>query len=361
MRSFRLAKACVLGAMLVAGVAEPARAQDPARVEDPPQAKEKLDAESRRLHEHVFLVPMLQNSAFVTTHVGIREGFALLDIPDFPVATLGTRDLQLSGVQQSLDLGVALTDWIGLFAAGRAVVVAGVDRPSLIADGATLEFGAGGGAIARVFKSDSTGTQVSLRAQFAYADRHEITLQPFVQAVVTATSATLAQIVENSLGNLILVPVSETSVQGGVLAAQYFNRYLSAQASVMFDRGWETREPFLLDLGERTAEEGDNFRIRFGLAAELDFTRLFAPVSLMAEYLFIHGERSDTHGRDVDLGSNNLGFGIYYVGRPNLQLGLGTITTLSAEPRVGLDENGARALSGEPTLSSIELVLRYFW
>jgi hypothetical protein len=304
---------------------------------------------------------MLQDSAFVTTHVGIREGFALYDIPDFPVLALGDRDIQLSGIQQSLDLGLKLTDWLGLFAMGRAIIVAGVDRPSLIVDGATLEFGASGGALVRVFRSDSSGTQVSLRAQFAYANRHEVTLQPFVQAVVNATSATLASIVENSLGNLILVPVDETSVRGGVTAAQYLNRYLSAQGSVMLERGWETREPFLLELGERTTDDGDNFRIRFALAAELDFSRLFAPVSLMAEYLFIHGERSDTEGPDVDLGSNNLGIGVYYVGRPNLQLGVGAITSLSAEPRQGLDENGDPALSGEPTLSSIDLILRYIW
>jgi hypothetical protein len=361
MRTLGFSHACVLGAVLVAGVVGTTHAQQTLDAQETVPAQEELDAGSRRVKEHVFLVPMLQDSAFVTTHVGIREGFALFDVPDFPVSVLGTRDVQLSGIQQSLDLGVKLTDWIGLFVIGRAIIVAGVDRPSLIVDGATLEFGASGGVVGRVFKSDRAGTQVSLRAQVAYANRHEVTLQPFVQAVVEAASPTLAAIIANSLGNLILVPVDETSVRGGVLAAQYINRFLSAQGSVMFERGWETREPFLLELGERASEEGDNFRIRFALAAELDFSRLRVPVSLMAEYLFIHGERSDTEGRDVDLGSDNLGIGVYYVGRPNLQLGLGAITSLSAEPRQGLAENGEPALSGEPTLSSIDLILRYFW
>jgi hypothetical protein len=52
---------------------------------------------------------------------------------------------------------------------------------------------------------------------------------------------------------------------------------------------------------------------------------------------------------------------VYYVGRPNLQLGVGGVVTLSAEPRPGVAAEGDSDLSGDPTLTYVDLILRYIW
>ncbi|MFP2912686.1 hypothetical protein ACLESD_48285 [Pyxidicoccus sp. 3LFB2] len=48
----------------------------------------------------------------MTTNVGLREGVARYDVPDLPVGRLGTTDVLLTGVHQTVDLGLAFTDWL---------------------------------------------------------------------------------------------------------------------------------------------------------------------------------------------------------------------------------------------------------
>jgi len=318
-------------------------------------------AQSRRVKGHVFLVPTLQDSAFVTTHVGIREGFALFEVPDLPVGRFGTRDITLSGIQQSLDLGLRLTDWLGVFGFGRAVVVTGTNQASLAVDGASVDFVGQAGAVVRLLANETTGTQVSVRARATRGQGREITVQPLVLALIEAAAATIADVSDGDLGRLILVPTSETSVGAGAHAAQYINRYLSAQASISLDRGWETREPFRIDLDRRAGDDADVLSVQLAAALELDFSSLFAPVSLLGEYMHRIGERTQEGRPDIDLGASTLGLGVYYVGRPNLQLGVGGVTTLSAEPRSGVGAEGESELSGDPTLIYVDLILRYVW
>ncbi len=318
-------------------------------------------AQSRRVKGHVFLVPMLQDSAFVTTHVGIREGFALFEVPDLPVGRFGTRDITLSGIQQSLDLGLRLTEWLGVFGFGKAVVITGTDQTSLVVDGASVDFVGQAGAVVRLLANETTGTQVSLRARASRRDGQEITVQPLVLALIETAPVTIADVSDGILGRLILVPTSETSVGGGAHAAQYINRYLSAQASVSVERGWITREPFRTDLARRESDDADVLTVQLEAALELDFSSLFAPVSLLGEYMHRLGERTRERRPDVDLGASALGLGVYYVGRPNLQLGVGGVVTLSAEPRPGVAAEGDSDLSGDPTLTYVDLILRYIW
>jgi hypothetical protein len=42
-------------------------------------------------------------------------------------------------------------------------------------------------------------------------------------------------------------------------------------------------------------------------------------------------------------------------------VGIGAVTTLSAEPRVGTAEDGTPLESGKPTLSYGQFILRYIW
>ena len=241
MRLTWVAVVCALGGMQFVNCASAAHAQD-------------ATGRSRRLKGHVFLFPLLQDSAFVTTYAGIREGFAQYDVPDLPVGELGTRDITLSGVRQSLDLGLGLTQWLGLFAIGRAVVVTGTDRTSLLVDGASVEFHAYGGLVVRLLRNEGTGTQVSFRARAGYWSGREVSVQPLVRALVDDVPDTLVDVINRRIGQLIFVPTSETSVTGGVHAAQYLTPYLSAQASVAFEKAWQEREPFILNLDRRLAD-----------------------------------------------------------------------------------------------------------
>lgn len=338
---------CLLGALHVVDCPNAAHAQESA-------------AKSRRVKGHVFLLPTLQDSAFVTTHVGVREGFATYDVPDVPLGRFGTRDVTLNGIQQSFDLGLGLTDWLGVYGFGRATLVTGIDAPSLIVDGASVDFVGSLGAVVRLLRNEHTGTQVALRARADYSKGRDITVQPLVVALTETGAVVITDVSDGDLGELIFVPSSETSVHLSAHAAQFITDFLSAQAALTADRGWATREPFLLADGRRPDEDSDTFRLHLAAALELDFSKLF-PMSLLAEYRYTNGERTQDGRPDTDLGMHGVGLGVYYVGRPNLQLGVSAATTLSAEPRRGIGPQGETELSGDPSLTYVELILRYVW
>jgi hypothetical protein len=189
-------------------------------------------------------------------------------VPDLPVGRFGTRNITLSGIQQSLDLGLRLTDWLGVFGFGRA-----------------------------------------------------------------------------------WSPRSETSVSGGAHAAQYINRYLSAQASVSLERGWETREPFRTDLDRRASDDADVLTVQLAAALELDFSSLFAPVSLLGEYMHRFGERTQERRPDTDLGAIPWASACTTSAGPTCSSAWAASRPFRRSRARGVGIEGASELSGDPTLT----------
>ncbi|NMO14622.1 hypothetical protein HPC49_03860 [Pyxidicoccus fallax] len=319
------------------------------------------DDDSRRLGGHTFLFPMLQQSAFVTTHVGLREGIARYDVPDLPVGRLGRTDVLLTGVQQTLDLELAVTDWLGLAGFARGTVITGANTRSLLVDGASVNLVGQAGAIVRVWRNANSGTQLSLRGNFGYEDGSEVTVLPLVSGILNNPLLTLEDVVQGSLGEFILVPRTETSVNGGAFLAQALGRTFSLQAAANAEYGWREREPFDAEAGGRVTQKTHAARVNLTAALTADFSPHGVPVALMGEYLFSFGEETEVGLPDRTLKSSTVALGVYYSGRPNLQVGLGAVTTLNAAPRFGLGEADQRLESDDPTLSYGQLILRYIW
>lgn len=323
---------------------------------------EPCGARSRQLDGHVFLFPILQGSAFVTTHVGIREGLARYDVPNVPVNDLEPLDVLLTGVQQTLDLSLGITDWLGVTGYGRAEIITGSNADGLLASGATVDLLGQVGGVVRLLRSDTSGTQVSFRAHYGYNRGREITLLPLVNAIVDTPQVTVGGIIDGDLGQFLFVPRKESSVQGGLYVAQSFGRVFSLQASGAAEYAWQTRRPFDSALGGRFRQDTNALRVFLSLAAALDIYPVTAvPLAVMGEYSFRTGfqERVDQDNRTLK--NSTVALGIYYSGRANLQLGLGAVRTFNGEPRPGLGERGRDLESGEPKLSYGELILRYIW
>lgn len=316
---------------------------------------------SRQLRGHTFQFPILQSAAFVTTHVGIRQGFARQDVPDLPIGRLGTRDVLLTGIQETIDLGLGITPWLGLEGFGRATIVTGANANSLVLDGASVDVLGQAGAIVRLWRNENSGTQISLRGNFGYDRGHELTILPLVNGILNNPLLTLDDVVGGNLSQLIRVPSSETSLNGGAYLAQAFSRTFSLQASANGEYAWRTREPFDPVTGTRPKQDTHAVRINLGVALAADFAPHGVPVALMGEYLFTTGEETEVDLPDRTLSSSSVALGLYYTGRPNLQLGLGAVTTLDAPRRRGLGPAGEALESGKPTLSYAQLILRYIW
>lgn len=323
---------------------------------------EPCSARSRQLKGHTFLFPILQQSAFVTSHVGIREGLARYDVPDVPVNDLEPLDVHLTGIQQTLDLSLGITDWLGVTGYGRATIITGTNADGLLASGATVDLIGQLGAVARILRNDTSGTQLSFRAHYGYNRGREITLLPLVNAIVNTPQITVGGIIDGDLGQFLFVPRKESSAQGGLYVAQSFGRVFSIQASGAAEYAWQTRRPFDSALGGRFDQDTHALRVFLSLAATLDIYPVTAvPLAVMGEYVFRTGFQERVDQDDRTLKDSTAALGIYYSGRANLQLGLGAVRTFNAEPRPGLGAGGRQLESGEPSLSYGELILRYVW
>lgn len=317
-------------------------------------------ARTRQLDGHSFLFPLLQQSALITTHVGIREGLASYDIPNLPVGLLGRRDLSLVGLQQFLDVGVRINDWVGLTGFARGAVLAGNNRRSLVYRTLEYELEGRAGVAVRLLREGS-GTQVTARANAGYNKGREVTVLPLLNSIVTSPSLTLGDVIEGNLSEFILVPTSETNVNGGVFWAQALGALFSLQASGTLEYAWRDRKPYDPTTDAHVSEKGHALRVSLAAALAADMGPRGVPLALMAEYLFMTGEDNPEEGQSTTLGSHTIALGAYYTGRPNLQLGVGVFTTLHMEPIRGLGELGEERESGNPHLSYAQLILRYIW
>jgi hypothetical protein len=317
-------------------------------------------ARSRQLGGHTFLLPILQQSALITTHVGIREGLARYDVPDLPVGLLGQRDISLVGLKQNLDLGLRLNDWLGLSGFAQADAVSGLNRRTLLYRTAEYNLGGQAGLAVRLLREGS-GTQVTARAHVGYDKGDEVTVLPLLSGIVNNPLLTLEDVVEGDLGQLILVPTSEKNVNGGVFLAQALSPLFSLQASGTLEYAWQTREPFDPAAEARVAQKAQALRVLLAAALAADLAPRGVPLGLMGEYLFITGEVNPEDRPATTLGSSTVALGAYYTGRADLQLGVGLVATLHAEPRRGLGELGEELESGNPRLVYAQLIVRYIW
>ncbi|MCP3099869.1 hypothetical protein LZ198_13420 [Myxococcus sp. K15C18031901] len=332
-------------------------------------AQEPCSAESlecpndahRELKDHVFLFPILQSSAFVTSHVGVREGLARYDVPDLPVGDLGTVDVLLTGFQQTLDLGVGITPWLGVEGFARATFVAGANVRSLVSNGASASLLGEVGPVVRVWRNDHSGTQLTVRANFGYQKGNEVTVLPLVRNILDTPGLTLDDVVNGNTGKLLRIRSKEVVLNGGLYLAQSFGSVFSLQASARVGYAWQQREPFDPVSELFITQKTHALRVNLAVALAVDFASLDVPVALMGEYLFGTGRQTETDLPHRTLHSSTIALGVYYTGRPNLQVGLGAVTTLDAEPRRGLGPEGRDAQSGKPTLSYGQLILRYIW
>src|SRR5882757_4500358 len=76
-------------------------------------------AAARRLGSTTFLLPALEDSAFVLTEFGIRQGITYQQIPKFPVGSFLQYRLAWVSFDERIDLGLRIFDWLGVYAEGR--------------------------------------------------------------------------------------------------------------------------------------------------------------------------------------------------------------------------------------------------
>jgi hypothetical protein len=312
---------------------------------------------------HTFLVPALQESAFVLTTVGLRQGFAWKSIPAFPAGGLGRTTLTLSGVTMNADLGVRLVDWLALTAELGAFVMTGSNVRSLVEYGGEHLYGGGIGLAAKIARFEKTKTQLGAHVKGRFESGRLITERSLVGALVAGGGpGSVEEVAQGPSGNLLLSPETVTRFKGSLNLAQAINRTFGLQAEVGL--GFVGTSIQAYDLGNQAGVE-QTFSTTIptiAVALGADGTTSHVPLAALVEYqIGFARSRDDSTGSTSSRTQHLLAVGGYWSGRRDLQVGLVASAQLGLEPVTGVTGAGAAAPSDKPAIYALEAVARYVW
>ncbi len=317
----------------------------------------------RILRGHTLLFPLLQQSPIVSTHVGIREGLASLSAEQTPLSILGPRDVTLSGFQQFLDLSLRFTPWFAVYVEAQGQAFVGTNTVTLLRSGSSFDVSGDLGLAFRLLRNEDSGTQLTGRVFGGLSSGNDVTLLPLVLSLANAPAETVLSLLQEGSEGFLVVDTKEYAYGLSLQFAQVFSRAFSLQLGASARRTVRTESPFDVVLGTTVEEDLRVFRFNGTAVLTYDFAPHGFPVALMGEYLISLGDRS---GGPVlllndSISSHTLALGVYYSGRPNLQLGVSGAHLINGEPFQGTTPEGAPAESESPTLSYTQLILRYIW
>lgn len=316
---------------------------------DPPKDESKNP--NRSVGDHSFIFPALVDSAFVATYVGIRLRVASFDMPNLPT-DFGNLHISALNVAEGLDVGFRIVDILGVWATFGARTFIATNAKSLVYEGATFDYGGNAGAILRLLRNEKSGTQLALRGSFGLSKGQVSSLAGLFPT--TDTSVEIANVVDSQL---LRTPIHETNFGGSLAVAQSLSAMFGLQASVGL--GWSslTFEPYDVTTGARAEKHRRGLTYQGGVAVSCDFMAVRFPLALMAEYRLSRQTSNPGAVRTTELSSiSGLYGGVYYSGRPNLQLGVGGGVDLGLAPGTTRFGN-----SDAPRLISGQLILRYVW
>ncbi|MET0341148.1 MAG: hypothetical protein ABW252_09100 [Polyangiales bacterium] len=322
--------------------------------------------DSRLLGGHRYIPPMLQRSAFVLTHFGVRQGVELFVVPDVAL-DFGKDDLRAAGITQTFGLDLKVLEFLGVYASGTGTVTSGIDSASAFEIGADVQGSFEAGAVLRLARLEPVGTQVSLRFGGGMMFETDYDLDQFVEAARQATGSQVANIRRSQALALLITPSRGATFAGALHVAQTLIQQVGLQMTVGVRSVQRTSEPFDLARGRRGEESIDELLVDASFALSFDAATLGVPLAIMPEYQILHdavrSETDDGTKSELTYNSHYAGVGLYYSGRPNLVLGLGYRVALNLEQdRLQWNANdGTPRTSGTPSKQQAHFVIGYVW
>jgi hypothetical protein len=240
----------------------------------------------------------------ITSHLGFVQGLAFIGAPDVAISDavddLVDFDLRVLGVQESLSVGVVFLDWLAAEAAVSGHVLAGLNGDSALIMGGLAAYGLNLGPAFQVL--DASTTRLVLRARFH--NGYDLHVSPLDYVNASLARETLAP-----SGRLV---TSTRTFAGSASAslAQVVDPHFSVQL------GMVGRVNSL-----EGGEEALYGQLQAFLAATIDLAPSVpqVPLAILIEYQFEKSFGDPDRGQDVL--AHHVGGGLFYTGRPDLQLG----------------------------------------
>lgn len=305
-----------------------AQPEPPQLATRPPAARAREGGERRTMGGHVFTrTPLLRDPFAVTsfdvrTAVGVAEG----DGPRFDLAgvVVGRSRVDLAAVAQAAEFQWAPLPFLALRAGGTASAITGTDAIAVVGVGARLRYEGLLGATISGQIGSRARVGAAVDVSWGRRDSFRI-LRAIARSIENRRIETGAVFQSDDVGTL----------RPTLSAAIALHRSLGLQLALVYEREFDADEEAALS------------RDAVGGAASLDFDLnplVSLPLGLETAYRILVPREGDEDPTQF------LEAGLFYTGRPNLDLGvLASFSSLTLTPAVNTE-----SVSGS-------LVFRYYW
>ncbi len=357
-----------LSVWLICGIglaAQAARAEEghdePVHVVEPAPPRARSAADELVLGGHFFQLPALQRSPFITTYFSLRQGFQTIDSPDAPVRPGRTYGVDALGVVERIDAGFEFLKVLQLTIGVDAAAYSGNGFKSVVVGGAGYSYRGHVGAGARIFRGSST--QLTARASLEAGNADQLQTLTLINALITQPQQSIDQIIDGTLGRLIVNKANRTAENLSFHLAQSFGPALGLQLEAGLEHANIDVEFFSEALARADDTSVSFWTPDFAVAVGLDLKPLVPvlPISVMGEYSITSAHASSDLGSQWLTTSQRAGVGVYYSGRPELALGLSAYRTFSVETTEGFNPSGNALPGGRPRTDTVLLTLGYTW
>jgi hypothetical protein len=301
----------------------------------PPAEAEAVEA-ARTLKGHTFLRPVFDESAFLPTSVGFRQGLFFVDAGTVP-AQGQQKPIAMAAAVESLDASIRVVDWLAIGATADLQAVVGASEVALYSNASSFGGGVRLGPAVRVLRSARTGTQIAVRPYYqatfgGIVDVSHVLpslrsrLGQEVGAVPTSPNEAIARAtaLESELLQASVIPLRRSAWGGSLHVAQAITPYVGIQLSYDLRRERFLAAPYDLVARARSEIYLVSVTHTFTAALTFDAERLGVPIGVSFEASLNGGTlRAESKPVSVSFDTTALfGPGLYYTGRKYMQLGV---------------------------------------
>ncbi|HUB06781.1 MAG TPA: hypothetical protein VMB50_07265 [Myxococcales bacterium] len=361
----RLRAVVCLGAFGIVSMAFRAAAQQgpapgpaqPVPVQGNPAYCPEPAAQSRTLRGHVFQYGTLVDAPMLGTTFGMRFSSTFERVPGFPAGGFGPLDVNQVQASSEADYTQMIIPYrLSLFIQGVGSGVTGSNVSSLLGTGVNYDYDTNLGAQIGLIRDPDRGDLLTLRPEIGYSEGRMLGLGQLVSDLTTNSKATLQDVLADGPGEVLLTPYSTLHFGGSLAYGHAFGSSFALQAALAVVEFDETVQPFQASSNGRVSMVQHDLEPSGASGFTLGGAEGGFPFALQAEYRLTMSWLDSTWQhpeQDADLG-------LYYSGRPDLQLGVVAIGSwLPALQGVSL--TGGSASSSLPESITGEFVFRYVW
>ena len=313
--------------------------------------------QERVLGGHVFQYPVLADSAFLASTLALEVLMSFNTTRTVPADNVGTVSVQQVAPLLNIDTTVHVADPVSVYLTVTGGAATGISTSSLVLKGTSLSYALSGGAIVRLIRDEEGATQIALRAGGFYASGTVVNLRSLVEVLQGNSGITIGDIVNGSVGEVLLTPFNSYGAAVSGALAHAFSRWLSLQSSLALRLTSIEANPYNIAAQARQSHSQLILTPAAAFAVTFDASSFHVPVALMLEYRLGLSFNNADSATTTSWG-NSFDLGVYYSGRPDLQAGIAFVALFGVPP-LGVLGPGSPGATQNGYGSIISL--RYVW